>query len=73
MRLLERNNDGEFSLTKNFSNYIPKYAILSHAWGADTEEVNFRDLIDGTGKAKDSYRKIRFCREQASRDSLQYF
>jgi hypothetical protein len=73
MRLLERNNDGEFSLTKNFSNHIPNYAILSHTWGADTEEVNFRDLIDGTGESKDGYGKIRFCGEQASRDGLQYF
>jgi hypothetical protein len=73
MRLLERNNDGEFSLTKNFSSHIPKYATLSHTWGADTEEVSFRDLIDGTGKSKDGYRKIRFCGEQASRDGLQYF
>ena len=73
MRLLERNNDGEFCLTKNFSDHIPKYAILSHTWGADAEEVNFRDLIDGTGKSKDGYRKIQFCGEQASRDGLQYF
>ncbi|KIN07133.1 hypothetical protein OIDMADRAFT_174150 [Oidiodendron maius Zn] len=73
MRLLECHNDGEFSLTKNFSNHIPKYAILSHTWGADTEEVNFQDLIDSTGKSKDGYRKIRFCGEQARRDGLQYF
>jgi hypothetical protein len=73
MRLLERNNDGEFRLTKNFSDHIPKYAILSHTWGVDTEEVNFRDLIDGTGKSKDGYRKIQFCGEQANRDGLQYF
>jgi hypothetical protein len=73
MRLLERNSDGKFSLTKNFSNHIPNYAILSHTWGADTEEVNYRDLIDGTGERKDGYRKIRFCGEQASRDGLQYF
>ena len=72
MRLLERNNDGEFRLT-NFNNHIPKYAILSHTWGADTEEVDFRDLIDSTGRSKDGYHKIRFCGEQASRDGLQYF
>jgi hypothetical protein len=35
-----------FSLAKNFSNHIPKYATLSHIWGADTEELNFRDLIE---------------------------
>jgi hypothetical protein len=70
MRLLERDNGGEFSLTKDFGDDIPCYAILSHTWGADTEEVTFRDLMDGTGKSND---KIRFCGEQARRDSLQYF
>jgi hypothetical protein len=74
MRLLERNNDGEFSLTKDFlSGKIPEYAILSHTWGADTEEVTYRDLVDGTGKNKIGYEKIRFCGEQARRDCIQYF
>jgi hypothetical protein len=74
MRLLEYNNDGEFSLTKDFvSGKIPEYAILSHTWGIDTEEVTYRDLIDGTGKNKVGYEKIRFCGQQARRDRLQYF
>ena len=74
MRLLERNNDGEFSLTKDsVGDDIPHYAILSHTWGADTEEVTFEDLMNGTGKDKHGYNKIRFCGEQARRDGLQYF
>jgi hypothetical protein len=74
MRLLERNSAGQPSLTKIFvSDNIPKYAILSHTWGADTEEVTFRDMIDGTGKSKAGYEKIRFCAQQASDDGLQYF
>jgi hypothetical protein len=72
MRLLECNNDREFSLTKDFGDDIPRYAILSHTWGADTEEVSFRDLMDGTGKSKAGYDKIRFCGEQARRDGLRY-
>jgi hypothetical protein len=49
MRLLERNSAGQLSLTKDFiGNDIPKYAILSHTWGAGTEEVTYGDLIDGT-------------------------
>jgi hypothetical protein len=72
MRLLERNNDSEFSLTQDFSDDIPQYAILSHTWGADTKEVTIRDLMDGTGKSKAGYDKIRFCGEQARRDGLQY-
>ena len=74
MRLLEFDNDSEFSLTKDFvSGEIPEYAILSHTWGADTEEVTYRDVIDGTGKNKVGYEKIRFCGEQARRDGLYHF
>jgi len=74
MRLLQYNNEGEFSLTKDFSgDDIPEYAILSHTWGADTEEVTYRDMTDGIGKNKIGYEKIRFCGEQARRDQLEYF
>ncbi|KFZ22703.1 hypothetical protein V502_02818 [Pseudogymnoascus sp. VKM F-4520 (FW-2644)] len=71
MRLLRYNNNGDFSLTEYFESDIPKYAILSHKWGA--EEVTFKDLIDGTSKSKAGYSKIRFCGEQAERNGLQYF
>jgi hypothetical protein len=71
MRLLEYNNDSDFSLVDFFGDDIPKYAILSHRWGA--EEVTLSDLTDGAGKSKAGYNKIRFCGEQARRDGLQYF
>ncbi|KAH8595393.1 hypothetical protein B0O99DRAFT_155706 [Bisporella sp. PMI_857] len=71
MRLLKYENDGEFSLTQDITDNIPRYAILSHTWGA--EEVTFRDMVDGKGKSKAGYEKIRFCGEQARRDGLQYF
>ncbi|KAH7308785.1 WD40-repeat-containing domain protein [Rhexocercosporidium sp. MPI-PUGE-AT-0058] len=72
MRLLQYNSDGDFSLTEFFESDIPKkYAILSHRWEA--EEVTFDNLIDGTGKTKAGYKKIRFCGEQARRDRIQYF
>jgi hypothetical protein len=75
MRLLKRNATGKFSLTKDLvsDDMIPPYAILSHTWGADTEEVSFKDMMDGTGMDKLGYNKIRFCEEQARRDDLQYF
>jgi len=73
MRLLERKNDDEFTLTKDIIDNIPHYAILSHTWGADTVEVTFRDLTDGTGKDKPGYSKIRLYGEQARRDDVQYF
>jgi hypothetical protein len=71
MRLLQCDNDGDLSLTEFVENNLPKYAILSHRWGAD--EVTLRDLIDGTSKVKAGYGKIQFCGEQARLDGLQYF
>jgi len=75
MRLLLRSDTGEFSLTKDLvgDDTIPPYAILSHTWGADADEVTFEDLTNGTGKNKPGYEKIRFCGEQARQDDLQYF
>ncbi|KFY83236.1 hypothetical protein V500_10125 [Pseudogymnoascus sp. VKM F-4518 (FW-2643)] len=74
MRLLARNSAGELGLTRDYvGDNIPEYAILSHTWGADTEEVTFQDLINDTGKGKSGYGKIWFCGEQARRDGLQYF
>ena len=75
MRLLLRSETGRFSFTKEFTgdDAIPRYAILSHTWGPDDEEVTFEDLSKGTGENKDGYRKIEFCAEQAWKDGLQYF
>jgi hypothetical protein len=72
IRLLQYNNEGDFSLTTFLADNIPrKYAILSHTWG--TEEVTFGDLQNRTGIKKAGYEKIRFCGEQARRDGLEYF
>jgi NACHT domain/Heterokaryon incompatibility protein (HET) len=75
MRLLQRSNTEELSFSRNFvgKDTIPPYAILSHTWGADAEEVTFEDLTKGTGKDKPGYEKIRFCGEQAKQDDLEYF
>ena len=69
MRLLKR------GLTNNLvsDDVMPRYAILSHTWGADAEEVSCKDMIDGAGTSKPAYDKIRFCGEQAVSDNLQYF
>jgi hypothetical protein len=73
MRLLQYNDSG-FSLTKDFAGGdIPEYAILSHTWEADSEEVTFEDLMDDTWRNKAGYHKIRFCGEQARRNGLRYF
>ncbi|KAF2259726.1 WD40 repeat-like protein [Lojkania enalia] len=73
MRLLRRCDTGDFSLTQVDDEAIPPYAILSHTWGADTEEVTFEDLKNGTGKDKPGYDKIQFCGEQAAQDDLEWF
>ena len=73
MRLLRLKDNGEFSLVAFVGNNIPRYAILSHTWGADHEEVTFKDIGKGIGKSKAGCSKIRFCGKQAAKDDLQYF
>ncbi|KAF5847015.1 hypothetical protein GGP41_003314 [Bipolaris sorokiniana] len=73
MRLLRYEEDGCLTVISFDDNAIPQYAILSHTWGADAEEVTFADLAEGGGKHKSGYKKIRFCGEQAHQDGLQYF
>jgi hypothetical protein len=52
---------------------IPAYAILSHTWGPDADEVTFDDWTNGTGKDKFGYKKIQFCGRQARQDHVKYF
>ncbi|KAM0169111.1 hypothetical protein ACHAPF_010297 [Botrytis cinerea] len=75
MRLLQYSDTGRFTLTKDFigGDQIPPYAILSHTWGPNEEEVTFEDILNGTGEVKPGYEKIRFCGEQAKQDGLLYF
>lgn len=68
MRLLEMKRPGEFSLVQVATYDIFPYAILSHTW--TDEEVTYQDLISSAGKSKSGYKKIEFCREQATRDGL---
>ncbi|TGJ85998.1 hypothetical protein E0Z10_g2760 [Xylaria hypoxylon] len=73
MRLFMIQDDGKLTLTKDLTSSIPPYAILSHTWGTEDEEVTFRDIVEGTGDHKDGYRKIQFCAKQAASHGLQYF
>ena len=72
MRLLRLGPGDELALTK-FNHDLPPYAILSHTWGHEDDEVNFQDIMEKTGKDKPGYQKIVFCGEQARTDSLDYF
>jgi hypothetical protein len=73
MHLLEYNKDGELMITSFDDDKLPPYAILSHRWGEEAEEVSFEDIAGNAGKDKSGYQKIQFCGEQAKRDNLQYF
>lgn len=60
MRLLKRDNTGDFRLTPDLPiDKIPPPAILSHTWGDGV--VIFKDITDGIYKSKAGYTKIRFC------------
>lgn len=75
MRLLHCNDDGTFELTQHTEeDEVPKYAILSHTWLADEEEVSFEEMVNGAAKRKTAgYRKIQFCGQQAMMDGLKFF
>jgi hypothetical protein len=64
--------NGRIRLTQKFlDNAIPPYAILSHTWGDESQEVTFNDMVNGFGDRKDGYEKIQFCGDQAAVNGLQ--
>jgi hypothetical protein len=74
MRLLQIDNEtgDEFSLVE-FIGDTPRYAILSHTWGPNGTEVTYKDLVEGTGKDKAGYKKIRACSRQSAKAKYKYF
>ncbi|KAH7073704.1 ankyrin repeat-containing domain protein [Paraphoma chrysanthemicola] len=72
MRLLRLHGDGHITSTEYYS-HIPPYAILSHTWGTDEEEVSFKDLNDGMARQKKGYSKLSFCGRQAAADGIEHF
>lgn len=73
MRLLQVHADGSFSLVDYVGKSVPQYAILSHTWGADHEELTFKDLRKDRGHDKAGYQKLVFCSKQAIKDGLGFF
>jgi hypothetical protein len=61
MRWRRRSETGEITLTQNLvgDNSIPPYAIISHTWGQDNEEVTFEDMVKGVGVEKQGYKRLR--------------
>lgn len=84
MHLITTSPDGGLCLKEFVGNSIPPYAILSHTWGPDDQEVTYRDLnsqVHTTASApyfpsrymqKPGYRKLEFCVNRAAQDGLQY-
>jgi hypothetical protein len=73
MRLLKHIKDGGVELTECPPEHIPAYAILSHTWGTEEQEVTLRDFQQGKWQQKPGSQKIEFCRKQAAADKLDYF
>ncbi|KAF9729763.1 het domain-containing protein [Paraphaeosphaeria minitans] len=47
MRLLQLKGSGDVRVTRDFIKDVPTYAILSHTWGSDEEELAFQELSTG--------------------------
>ncbi|ETS86735.1 hypothetical protein PFICI_00563 [Pestalotiopsis fici W106-1] len=78
MRLLQLGAAGELTLTKDLARDIPPYAILSHTWGSEDDEVTLQDLLmetrkDASWRQTSGYQKILFCGQQAKLDDIEYF
>jgi hypothetical protein len=73
MRLLYDDGTGSFSLAQFYGDEIPPYAILSHTWGADEDEVTYQDVMKRRGLQKPGYKKLQFCARQAATHQLRYF
>ncbi|EKJ76898.1 hypothetical protein FPSE_02896 [Fusarium pseudograminearum CS3096] len=54
-----------------FGKRIPPYAILSHRWGDNKDEVSFSDMKNGSTK-KVGMAKVLGCCEQAKKDEIKY-
>jgi ankyrin repeat protein len=72
MRLLQFDEHGEPSLVEFVSTNLPRYAVLSHTWGEDAQEVTYQDIENGKGRQKYGWHKLQFCRDRAKHDGLQY-
>ena len=69
MRLLSSSN---LQLKDFPADQIPAYAILSHTWGKDADEVLFSDIENGGAEGMAGSNKIRRSCEKASDRSIAY-
>ncbi|KAB8234259.1 HET-domain-containing protein, partial [Aspergillus alliaceus] len=72
MRLI---NVQTYRLEEFFNEQVPPYAILSHTWGNDQDEVSFRDITEGNAESASANHwpiKLEGCCKQAAKDGLNY-
>jgi len=69
MRLINVEN---MVLEEFFGDHIPSYAILSHTWGQNHEEVHFGEIGTTSAHQKPGYQKIRYLCQQAATDGLRW-
>lgn len=72
MRLLSLRK-GQLGLTEYVPRDCPPYAVLSHRWFDDVDEVTLREMTEGSGESKAGFQKIEFCKERAFNDGIQHF
>ena len=72
MRLICCKDINNLRLVECFGDDIPPYAVLSHTWFTDDDEPTYRDLLEGSGRAKVGFSKVRFCAERARHDGLEF-
>lgn len=73
MRLIKPEKDGHFSFAEFIGEDIPPYGILSHTWGAGSDEVTLQDFVDGIAESKVGFAKLQFCAARITVDELQWF
>ena len=62
MRLL---NALTLELKSFHEHQVPQYAVLSHTWGPDEDEVTFQDMLNGSASKKLGFQKIVDCCREA--------
>ncbi|KAK7890072.1 hypothetical protein LTR67_008537 [Exophiala xenobiotica] len=72
MHFLKVGHNGELTLAENLNPPPSRYAILSHTWGRDDEEITYDEMKNGLGATKVGYQKLRFCADRAGKDGIDY-
>ena len=66
---------GKLTLAQNISEGAVDYAILSHTWGNEKDEVIFADVAQASldkAQSKVGFQKIKFCVERAEKAGFNY-